>query len=53
MENAIGPGVIRVAGLPYDVRIRNASLVDGDRLMVRGNEGHDTIKSVNPTGGGA
>jgi hypothetical protein len=44
-------GVVRVAGLPYDVRIRNATT--DDRLTVRGNEGDDTLKSVNPTGGGA
>ncbi len=43
--------VVRVSGLPYDVRILN-STVD-DRLTVRGNEGDDVIKSVNPSGGGA
>jgi Ca2+-binding RTX toxin-like protein len=44
-------GVVRVAGLPYDVRISNAT--PDDRLTLRGNEGADTLKSVNPTGGGA
>jgi Ca2+-binding RTX toxin-like protein len=44
-------GVVRVAGLPYDVRVHNASV--DDRLTIRGNEGNDAIKVVNPTGGGA
>jgi Ca2+-binding RTX toxin-like protein len=45
--------VVRVAGLSADVRILNAVLADGDRLTVRGNEGDDVVKAVNPTSGGA
>ena len=37
--------VLRVAGLPYDIRI--AGSTTADRLTVRGNEGNDTIKAIN------
>ena len=43
--------VLRVAGLPYDVRILGATTAD--LLTIRGNEGNDVIKSINPTGAGA
>ena len=36
---------LRVAGLPYDVRINGATTAD--RLTVRGNEGNDNIRIVN------
>ena len=44
-------GVVRVSGLPYDIRIHDTTTADV--LTVRGNEGDDVIKSVNPTGNGA
>ncbi len=40
--------VLRVAGLPYDVRIIGATVED--RLTVRGNEGNDSIKAINSSG---
>ncbi len=43
--------VLRVAGLPYDVRISGATTAD--RLTLRGNEGSDSLKAINPTGAGA
>ncbi len=42
---------MRVAGLPYDVRVIGATTAD--RLTIRGNEGSDVIKTINPTGAGA
>ena len=43
--------VLRVAGLPYAVRVIGADTAD--RLTIRGNEGNDVIKTINPTGAGA
>ncbi len=44
-------GVLRVAGLPYDVRVIGATVAD--RLTIRGNEGNDEIKAVNASGAAA
>jgi Ca2+-binding RTX toxin-like protein len=44
VESAL-TGVVRIAGLPYDVRVSGTSTAD--RLTIRGNEGHDTIKAIN------
>ncbi|MDX1926571.1 MAG: dockerin type I domain-containing protein [Pirellulaceae bacterium] len=44
VESAL-TGVLRVAGLPYDVRISGTTTAD--RLTIRGNEGNDSIKAIN------
>ncbi len=48
VEN-LATGTLRVSGLPYEVRVIGANT--NDRLIVRGNEGNDTIKAVDTTNG--
>ena len=47
---SVSTGNIRVAGLPYEVRLQADAALD--RLVVNGNEGNDKI-NVNPTVGAA
>ena len=46
VESAV-TNTLRVSGLPYDVRIAGAT--PADRLTIRGNEGNDTVRTINST----
>ncbi len=48
LESAI-TNTLRVSGLPYDVRILGANTAD--RLTIRGNEGNDSIRTINNSNG--